>query len=113
MDNFFEQNQNTRNTNENENENENDEDNDDIQTIILDETYEKINHTHFQKYLGVNRYLVFFLLKLFNPTKNIVMYNKEYLARFIVPITKNTINIIYNHQNKVLKITCNTMKKIE
>jgi len=82
-------------------------------TDMVDERCEQINHQHFQKYIGLNRYFVFILLALLNPRKQIMMFSKKYISCFLVPFQKNTINIVYDEENKVVKIRHNSIKKIE
>lgn len=89
-----------------------DDSHDDV-TNILNEQYKQMNHTHFQKYIGLNRYFVCLFLSFINPRKRVFMYSKQYISRFVVPFMKNVIIIVYNEQNKVVKIRYNTIKKIE
>ena len=82
-------------------------------TDMIDDRCEQINHQRFQKYIGHNRYLVFILLALLNPRKQIMMFSKKYISCFILPFQKNTINIVYDNDNNVVKIRYNSIKKIE
>lgn len=88
------------------------EDNFSDMTDMIDERCEHINQ-HFQKYIGLNRYFVFILLAILNPRKQIMMFSKKYISCFLVPFQKNTINIVYDEENKVVKIRHNSIKKIE
>jgi len=82
-------------------------------TDMIDDRCLQINHEHFQKYIGLNRYFVFILLSLLNPRKQIMMFSKKYISCFIIPFQKNTINIVYDNDNNVVKIRYNSIKKIE
>ena len=99
----------------NEKKQKNDEDNEYFADTMdmIDERCEQINHQIFQKYVGLNRYVVFIVLSLLNPRKQIMMFSKKYLSCFLVPFQKNTINIVYDDDNKVIKIRYNSIKKIE
>jgi hypothetical protein len=84
-----------------------------------DEYCYDINHERFEKYIGLNRFVVCILLQILNPSKRVIMYNQEKIMRpysqahTLFPLLKNTINIFYNCNNKVIKIRCNSVKKIE
>lgn len=86
---------------------------DDDITNMLDENCEQINSHVFDKYIGLNRIFVCLVLQILNPTKRVVMHHEEKRKRHFIPIMKNTINIFHNGKNRVTKIRCNSIKKIE
>lgn len=85
---------------------------DDI-TNMLDDKCEQINCHVFDKYIGLNRIFVSIMLQILNPTKKVIMHDEERSKRHFIPMMKNTINIFHNKKNRVTKIRCNSIKKIE
>jgi hypothetical protein len=85
---------------------------DDDMTIMLDEKCQQTNHAIFEKYIGLNIYLVCIILQLLNPSKRVLMYNEGKIEKHSIP-SKNAIIVFYNSKNKVTKIRYNSIKKIE
>jgi len=82
-------------------------------TNMLDEKYEQINHARFEKYIGLNRIFVCVVLQILNPTKKVIMHDEERQKRRVFPILKNTMNVFHDKKNRVTRIRCNSIKKIE